>query len=77
MPKQEVYTCEICNKSAPISHADAADYMVLHGVRVKRTWKKTRKKDEGADFHRTLCPRCMDTFEQILEALEKNIEGSG
>lgn len=74
MPRQEVYTCEICNKSVPISHADAADYMILHGVRVKRTWKQV--KSEVSDFHRTLCPRCMNTLDHILEALEKNIEGN-
>ena len=77
MPKQEVYTCDCCSKSAPISHADTADYMILHGSKVSRTWKKTAEERDKADFHRTLCPRCYDTMYQILDALTKNMEEGG
>ncbi len=71
MGKEEVYRCDLCRKVAPIHHADAADYMILHGVRVKRTWEKKAEEREGSDFHRVICPQCMETVEQILEALEK------
>ena len=76
MPKQEVYTCDCCKKSVPINHADAADYMILQGSRVRRTWKTVEEQGK-INFHRIHCPRCQETLEQLLEALTKNMEESG
>ncbi len=74
MPKQEMYVCDLCGKAVPLGHSDSSEYMILHGTRVQRTWKKSQAERDKADFHRVFCDRCQDTLEQIILALDKHHE---